>query len=772
MKQLLTFGFFIFAIPLLGQVRDLSFKGRLLDAVVSEPIAGAEVILRKDQQEKKTITNEDGIFIFKGLSPGHYRLTFQSLGYETLTIAEVWIHSGVPRESSYAMDPSDQELTPVVVKAQSRGSAAQAINSIHTLTVEETFRFPGTFYDPARLATHYAGVISDNDQANNLVIRGNSPNLLGWHLEDVEIVNPNHLANAGTLNDRVTQSGGGVNILSAQMIDNTAFLKSTFPASYGNALSGIMDMHLREGARDQMHFTGQIGLNGIDAAIEGPLGREKQGSFLLNYRYSTLGLLSALGVDLGDEEFNFQDLSFHVKTPTGDHSTLTLFGIGGTSKNVFEGTSDATLWEEFKDRQNINYEGKMMAVGINWEWHQWKTTLAFSGNSHKRFSAIILSEQQVNSFERNVNEEGRIALHTRNRIHINRSAFLDLGIRLNQISYNNLSAQDLLGVRSQGQVDTWLLQAYSSARWLLSGATSMTAGLHFSHFELSSSSTIEPRLGLQHSFTNTSSINFSYGLHSRIPSQNALLIKGPTGEDNRHLSFLHSHQLVLGYRHQLTSLSRITAELYYQNLFDLPIGIGDNSSFSTINSIDNHSIQNLMSDGTGENMGIELSFQKYFGNGTYYQLNGSLFDSKYTGADGIRRNTRYNAQFAGNLTGGKEYTWQKKRKVKNLGLNLRVFARGGFWEGPINQNSSQILLTTIYDEQDAFTEQLPTFFKVDFRIHYKVTKENYTSILGLDILNATNRENIIYYFYNPQNQSTLPKTSLGIIPILSYRIEY
>ena len=68
------------------------------------------------------------------------------------------------------------------------------------------------------------GVVSDNDQANHLVIRGNSPNALSWRLEGVEIVNPNHLSNAGTFGDRATQNGGGVNILSAQMLGNSDFL--------------------------------------------------------------------------------------------------------------------------------------------------------------------------------------------------------------------------------------------------------------------------------------------------------------------------------------------------------------------------------------------------------------------------------------------------------------------------------------------------------------------------------------------------------------------
>lgn len=760
------------ASALLGQVGSLRYEGKIVDALNGDALVAVDIEISGSEQEQHTVSDTSGLFSFSNLPFGDYTLSIRSLGYESLTIAEVSIHTGVLKKQIFSLMPAQNELQSILVKAASRNRASQSFNSIHTLTVEESFRFPGTFYDPARLATHLPGVINDNDQANNLIIRGNSPNLMGWYLEDVEIVNPNHLSNAGTLNDRSTQSGGGVNILSAQMIDNSAFLKSAFPSSFGNAVSGIMDMHLRDGASDRFHFTGQLGLNGIDAAIEGPLMAKNGGSYLINYRYSTLGLLSAMGVDLGDDQINFQDLSFHVKVPLGSQSSISLFGMGGQSSNKFEGTSDQTLWEELKDRQNIDYDGKMAAVGITVQNQQWKTTLAFSGYSNKRISSLILSEEQVTGFERDLTEEGRISLHTRNRFSLSKKGFLDIGMRINSISYSNLFARDFLEVSNSSKTDAWLLQMYASSRLPLNPKLSIFTGIHLSHFTLSQASAVEPRVGFQQWLTNKSRLNLSYGLHSRIPSQNALFIQDGQGQDNRDLDFIRAHHIVLGYSHQLTSVSKISAEIYYQHLFSLPIGNGNNQSFSTINTIDYIGIQNLVSEGVGNNTGIEIGYEKYFSNSTYYQINTALFDSKYKGADGITRNTRYNAKYAVNVTGGKEFTWKKQHKIKNLGVNIRLYTRGGLWEGPINVDQSQAQLTTIYDEPLAFTEQLPGYFKIDFRVHYKRTKKRYTSILGLDVLNATNQENIAYYFYNATNQSVLPKNHLGIIPILSYRIEY
>ena len=80
-----------------------------------------------------------------------------------------------------------------------------------------------------------------------MVVRGHSPNNNNWRLEGVEIVNPNHLSSGGTNTATPARNGGGVNMLSAQMLGNSTFIRGAFPAAYGNALSSVMNMSLRKG---------------------------------------------------------------------------------------------------------------------------------------------------------------------------------------------------------------------------------------------------------------------------------------------------------------------------------------------------------------------------------------------------------------------------------------------------------------------------------------------------------------------------------------------
>ena len=100
-------------------------------------------------------------------------------------------------------------------------------------------------------------------------------------MEGVDIPNPNHYSNAGS-------SGGGISILSAQLLSNSDFVTGAFAAEYGNALSGVFDLKLRKGNNERKEYTLQAGLLGLNVAAEGPIAPFYKGSYLINYRYSTL----------------------------------------------------------------------------------------------------------------------------------------------------------------------------------------------------------------------------------------------------------------------------------------------------------------------------------------------------------------------------------------------------------------------------------------------------------------------------------------------------
>ncbi|MGB3619035.1 MAG: carboxypeptidase-like regulatory domain-containing protein, partial [Catalinimonas sp.] len=372
-----------------------TLRGRVVDAVSLQPLADVTVALPGTAPALGTTTDSAGTFRLSGVPVGRYRVRLSRVGWETHEVADLLLEAGKEQVLDVRLRERTAVLAALVVDA--RREVAPAPVSVRSIAVEETRRFPATFQDPARLAALYPGVVAANDQGNALVVRGNSPNGVLWRLEDVDIVNPNHLSNTGTLSDRPTFNGGGVNILSAQLLDNSYFLTGAFPAGYGNALGGVFDMRLRRGNDEHHEFTVQAGLLGIDLAAEGPFSANGKASFLVNYRYSTLGLLGALGVELGDEAIAFQDLSFNVTLPAGRAGTFTLFGMGGTSRNDFEAQRDTTIWEFEKDRFDIRFDSRMGALGATHdvsfgEKTSLRTSLAASAVENERTGARLAGD--------------------------------------------------------------------------------------------------------------------------------------------------------------------------------------------------------------------------------------------------------------------------------------------------------------------------------------------------------------------------------------------
>ena len=361
LKTLYSFFFICLLGSAFAQTNSQTLRGKVIDKDSQEAILGATIVLLNT--EIGTTSLADGTFRMDAVGVGRYQVQVSSLAYETLLLAEVLITSGQETVLEIAMTESTTDLETVEIVAQEGTINRKDVPlSIHSLSIEETLRFPANFNDPIRLAVSLPGVVNANDQANGIVVRGNSPANMAWRLEGLDIVNPNHLTNAGTFSDRPTATGGGVNILSAQLLGTSNFLKGAFPANYGNALSGIFDMRLRKGNDEQREHTAEIGLLGIDVATEGPFSKKSKASYLVNYRYSTIGILDALNVPLGDESIAFQDLAMHLNFPL-KKGNISVFALAGDSKNEFEAQRDSSLWVFQKDNQDIRYRNQMVALG-------------------------------------------------------------------------------------------------------------------------------------------------------------------------------------------------------------------------------------------------------------------------------------------------------------------------------------------------------------------------------------------------------------------------
>lgn len=773
---------------MLAQTPTQTLRGTVTDAVNAQPLQGATISLPGTEPLLGTVADSSGHFRLGNVPVGRYQLQVSHLGCETLTLAEVQVAGGRETVLDVQLSEHPESLSEVVVQAQAQGNLPGHSISVRTITVEEQFRFPATFYDPARLASSFPGVAAADDQANHLSVRGNSPNAVAWRLEGVEIVNPNHTANAGNFSDRPSLAGGGVNILSAQVLGTSQFFSGNFPAGYGNAMGGLMDMHFRPGNDQQHQFVAQAGVLGLEAAAEGPFGsspvgssavRQSGASYLVNYRYSFTGLLGLMGIDFDGEEIAFQDLSFHLNFPTKKMGEFGLFGLGGKSKNIFTSPSDPTDITEDKQRFDIDFRSQMGAIGVTHDLPlgqktALRTVLAYSALEHERTADLVAFEPSPQRWDDDRVTESKLSFSSIFSKKINARHRLRTGLQAMQLSseVRSLYTDRLGSSLLTGELDGWLVQPFAEWQARLSPKWELTAGLQLSQFtQTTGGPVLEPRAMLSFLPNARQRLSLGYARTSQVPLAPTF---DRTATERPGPQLLRSTQVVLAWRQTFQRSLVLTAEAYHQRLTGVSVSALPADNFSVLNLTGYAEMRNqqLRHDGTGRNYGLDVSLQRFFAKGTYGLLSGSVYRSQYTAADGEERPTRWDGRYLGTLTAGREWTKQKTGKTRVLGLNWRMAWLGGFRDREVAVAASQAAGRTVFLPGNNFSERLGHFSRWDLRLYLRWERPGRSSLLSLDIQNLLNEKNDAYRYFDALQDRTVTKRQLGMIPVLSWRVEF
>ncbi|CAN5564432.1 carboxypeptidase-like regulatory domain-containing protein [soil metagenome] len=781
-RQFLLLFFLVGSISGFSQQIIQTVRGTVTDRITQMPLVGVTVFFPDLVPVKGTATDINGEFKFTNVPVGKQTLQFKFIGYEEQTLSNITVISGKELVLKVDMDEKvimSKEVTISAETEKNRPLNEMALVSTRTFSVEETQKFAAAVNDPARMASSFAGVVNTDDGNNNISIRGNSPNGLQWRMEGVEIPNPNHFSSPGT-------AGGGISILSAQLLSNSDFMTGAFPAEYGNALSGVFDLRLRKGNNEKPEFTVQTGFLGLDLAAEGPIAKGYQGSYLINYRYSTLSLIGKI-IDLGDATTNFQDLSFNFFLPTKKAGTFTLFGFGGWSGQTYDAKKDSSVWEDDGERYSSDFSANTVATGVTHSYILGKNTYLKSAllysyqlnkdntqylqddfNTQLRYDGKSLQDKVT--FSSTLNHKFNTQLSLRSGVIVNR-----LGYDVKENAYDFDIAQLKQTINASGSA--YSVQMFTAMSYRITHKVTLQGGLHYLGFLYNQTGSLEPRASVRYAMSGKQTITFGYGLHSQLQPIGVYFAKlenadGSFSQPNKNIGLNKAHHFVASYDRLLTEQLHIKTEFYYQALFNIPIGVDTTTTYSMINQEGGYFTDPVVNTGKGRNVGMELTLEQFMHRDFYFLLSGSLYDSKYRAIDKEWRNTRWNGNYAVTFTSGKEFKSLSKSKNKVYGVNIKLTYSGGQRSTPVDLEASQDAGTTKYVEKDAFTLQNPYYFRTDVRFSMKRNRPNATHTLSLDIQNVTNRKNIYGSFYDVQSNKIKTYYQAPLIPILSYKIEF
>ena len=768
-KNLILSFFFVFLSVILSGQNYLSLNGIILNEISQEPIVGAEINLNDNV---KIYSDSTGQFILKQVPVGRNTIFIFKEGFTYYYNQSLLLELGNQDILEVTLSPKSFTGDTVFV---TESQALDEINNQYVISVEETDRYPATFFDPARLVQTFPGVIAVNDQANHIAVRGQSPNLVTWRLQGLEIVNPNHTNNAGTFTDQPTVAGGGVNMISAQLLKETQFYNGYMPSAFGNAMGGTINMDFKKGNMNHWEMTSQIGLIGLELGAEGPLIQNKA-SLVANYRYSAVGALTGLGVDFGGEEINYQDASlmmdFKIK-----NGNVKLFGIWGNSKNIFSGNPDTI--ETYKDLFNIDFMSDIGIAGITfskyWSNISWNSGVAYSKLNGARYQNLI-DDHRENSFGTELYQT-KLSFDTHVQSLSRNNQLIKMGLKMNrQVATYGTFFSKQVGANEFDFPTGFTVSPYIEADLQLSPVLNIDIGSRLV-FSNNFRPSLEPNVQLTWNMRRTQSAVLSTSVHRQL--EHPAAVKSDLRDRTMPLSLHHQ----VGY-HLMNDKNYFKVLLFYQHGYFNFQSFNNPSNRHEITPVDYlpHStnwfselqfgtLGQINNEGQNYQQGIELGAKKFLFKSIYGLLNVSLFDSKYReDQNSVWLDTRWNQNFVFNAAFGKEFTWLNKRNKSNLlGMNIRFNGYGGIREPNIDVQASQEYWITIYDFTQGFINQNKAVFRTDLRVYWRRNLGKHSGLLSLDIQNVTNTKNEAYHYYDPYYEEIATQYQLGIIPILSYK---
>ncbi len=769
-------------------------RGTIRDKETYEPLIGVKIVIENSSPSLATITNVNGEFRIEKVPVGKQTIIVTYLGYEPIIMRNVDVNS---KEVvlNINMEESVKVMKEVVVIGQKKGETQNKMTTVssRSFSIEESKRYAGSLNDVARMAQNYAGVQGGNDARNDIIVRGNSPTGVLFRLEGIDIPNPNHFARFGT-------TGGPVSMLNNNVLSNSDFMTSAFPAEYGNAIAAVFDLHMRTGNNEKHEFMFQFGFNGAELMAEGPISKKLKSSYLINYRYNDLILFQKMGFNIGTSAVpKYQDLSFKFNFPNKKGVT-SIFGVGGISyiELLAEKVDTTDLYSV--DNSNTYFKSNVGVVGLNHKQRIGKKAFFNYSTAYQIGYNYIKNDTVDVNFENpflTYFNESTINKWT-NRLYYNKKFsakhllktglqadvyFLSLHDSAWVDNINGYPVNDFISLRDfKGQ--TTLLQPYLQYQYKASPSLTFNIGLHYQYLTLKGQNAIEPRAGIAWNLSEKDRLSFGYGLHSQMLPMELYFREVPDTVNGivtqvrpaEGLDFYKSHHLVIGYTHSFKYGISFKAEGYYQYLFSVPVSKDTNSVYSLANfgaGFTESFPAYLTNNGKGNNYGLDLTLEKFLDNGFYFLISSSLYQSFYTAANGKEYNTAFNGNYTFNALVGYELKFKQSKKHQNsLIFDLKYTRNGGNRYTPILLQESILANKEIRDYNRAFELRYPDYTKGDLRIAFKSVSKTVTQEWAVMLQNFTNHQNVFLQQYDQNKQSITTTYQTGFLPIGQYKIYF
>ena len=711
-----------------------SVRGVVTDEETGHPMIGANLVLKTieyDMSDMSDMSEEsigdaadnDGFYTIPNIPPGKYTLMASMIGYEAISIP-VEILAGEKKRVDLKLRETVIPLENVVVEADPLSQGNE--KDVSDYEIREV---PGAATDLFFALQSLPGVASFGE-AGPISIRGGDPQENLYLFDNGIIGSPFHMEYV---------AGGLFNIFDQSMLKEVNLYSGGFPAKYGDRISAVVDIHGREGSREEVKGEATLYMAGISGLLEGPM--TEKGSFRLLGRMTYYDWVIGL-IDI-PEEFSvfptYYDLQGRVEYDLSNNHKLT--------GNLLQG----------EDWMRVVLNEPDLEGEFNWR-------------SRKRFSSIGLESLFSNKlFSRHtlsvMDNRWRVKLGDEFFQNIDQREFTfwedltweifpkhTLGIGFSLHPYREIwNVETLISEPSQPEdMDTLRIKTevrstkgalYIEDQFRLHPNLTLRLGGRLEYFEENRERVFSPRVGINYSLTPRSTIRVAWGEYSQFPNSDKL--DHETG--NPSLDSKKSTHWILGldYEWREDLFSRV--EVYTKNLVDLPLS---------------DTLLNYTNEGHGFSRGIEIFLQKRLRGNTFGWVSYAYSASKRKeGDDKELLDFDYDLRHMFNLvaTHKLERAWQ-------VGLKWR-YASGR----PFTPLAYRIRDPVDGDWQPVWGERkssrYPSYHRLDLRLEREFLLFGLRSVAFLEAMNLYNRQNVVMYEYNDDYSELEPFTIFPFMPV-------
>jgi len=735
-----------------------TIRGRVVDQSTKEPLPAA-VVQIVDLQIGGS-ADAEGQFVLNNIPVGTHRVRASLIGYEPHTESDVIVATARPVELVIELLQSSIDIEGVEVRAGYFQRVPDAPVSVQRLSYEEIRRSPGGFEDVVRAIAVLPGVAQAQPGRNDLVVRGGAPSENLFTVDNIEIPNINHFGTQGA-------GGGPLSYINLDFVRETAFSTGGFGVRYGDRLSSVLNIDLRNGRTDRFGGKATISASQFGINVEGPVA--EKGSLVFSARRSYLDFIfKSAGFSFVPEYWDF--LGRAQYTLDGNNE-LTFLAVGAIDDvSFFDDDPD----DRFNNSRVLGTAQRQYASGATFRhlfnhgfatFTLGRTFVQYNGLQRDSLLKPVFSNQS---------KEGETSVRADVTLRSSETTELSFGVQAKLVRFTgnlalpgyvspfgdtlSVDVQDYRTVGAKGSAYVQLTQKLFTKLTLIAGGR----GDFFDRID--HSFVVAPRAALLYEIFPLTTLTASAGVYYQSPSYIWLV----ANDANRGLRHVRADQLVLGVEQMLREDLRFRVEGYMKAYRDYPASLGRtylvlaNTGGGFGGSEEGYAsfgFDRLASLGTGRSAGVEFLLQKKLSEIPLYGLASlTLSRTRFTSVDGRERPGSFDQGVILNLSAGYQFNekWEASTKFR--------YAAGHPYT-PFNADGSQNVAA--YN-----SERTSAVHSLDIRVDRRWNFHTWTLIAYIDIQNIYNNRTSGSVRWNAREQRVeMDESSIGILPSIGISAE-